>query len=768
MIGLVLGIIPVPWLPALPGLNLCIGLMVIAIGVSGMLAPGILPPSARERAALVTGMALGFALASLSGHDMLDSRLATRCEGVPLSIEGEVASLPRSSRMPDDSLRQRFEFSLANVTPRSCRGPRRVLLSYYGDQRIIPGARWEFELKLKKPWGLANPGSFNMQAWFAQTGIDATGSVSAAGAHWLGAARGMTGWHHRLRQAISERISALAQPADVTGILRAVTVADKSGIDSRLWMLLQQFGINHLLVISGLHIGLVAGMGYLLGGLVTRVLQLAGRYALWLPPLLALCCAAIYALLAGFSLSTQRALCMLVAFIIAGLLGRRSTATNNLLLAAVIVLLVNPLAALGSGLWLSFASVAALLWLACWQPGWPWWQRLLVTHGFMSLVMVPLGAWWFGGSSLVAAVANLLMIPLIGLVVVPVALTAVASHYLVPPLEAPLWQLAAWPLTQLLPLAQFAANAVSLFRPLVPGLPELLLAVVAVVLLVVPASLSLRALTLLLLLPLLLPLRATTNLDPGLARVAVLDVGQGTAVVVRYGDKALLYDTGGGDPASGGMASTVILPYLRRQGVSELDTLVISHPDRDHSAGAAAILAAMPVRQFLYGGSPVVSGAGRPCSAGQAWQWSSVARLRILSPAPGASLSTNNGSCVLQLEINGYRLLLPGDIERVQELDQVRSLGQQLRSDWLLVGHHGSQTSSSRAWLKTVRPRLAVISAGYANRFGHPHPDALERLLGSGAQLYSTIDSGALVFDLEADRAAVVHRYRLEHHYFWM
>ena len=183
-----------------------------------------------------------------------------------------------------------------------------MLLSYYGPQRIVPGQRWQFRVHLKKPWGLANPGSFNMQAWFALSHIDAVGSVSKGGATRLAAAAGLDSLHHRLRAAISQRIAQLSFDPQVTAILRALTVADRSGIDSGLWLLLQQFGVNHLLVISGLHVGLVAGVGYLLGGLVQRLLLSAGLHSTLPPAMAALVCGAGYSALAGFSLSTQRAL----------------------------------------------------------------------------------------------------------------------------------------------------------------------------------------------------------------------------------------------------------------------------------------------------------------------------------------------------------------------------------------------------------------------------------------------------------------------------
>lgn len=769
MIGLVLGIPPVALLPELPGL-------IVPFGLAGFGL--LLIPVGTRGTQLCAGMAMGCALALWHGHALLQNRLPEECVRLPLQVSGQVSSLPRSSTLYDDTTRQRFEFVIASIAPLHCQVPKRLLLSYYGASRLVPGETWQFDVVLKKPWGLANPGSFNMQAWFAESRIDAVGSVRSGGAKRLAVATGARFLHHRLRGSISQRIDALPFDADVVAILQAITVADRSGIDARLWSLLQQFGINHLLVISGLHVGLVAGAGYLLGGLLVRAALVAGVAAHWLPSILALLFCSAYAALAGFSLSTQRALAMLVCFCVAGLVGRASASANNLLLAAAVVLILNPLAVLGSGLWLSFGAVAALLWLARWQAGMLRWRQLLWTHAFMSLVMLPMGAWWFGGSSLVAGFANLLMVPLIGMAVVPVALLAVLSHYLFPALSYWLWALAAWPLERVLPAARCLANSGSswLYWHLVPGLPEVLLAGLGVMLFILPGARALRLLALLLVMPLVLPPLPVTArrsaAEPATTRVTVLDVGQGTSVLIQSGPRALLYDTGGGDPTGNNMASAVALPYIRRQGISRLDTLLVSHPDIDHSAGTTTLLSQLPVSRFLYGGELPEGSVGRPCLAGEAWQWPGGQRFRILSPGEEEGLSTNNGSCVLQIEAAGHRLLLAGDIDAAREKALVRQWGDQLLSDWLLLAHHGSKTSTSSAWLKAVQADHVIISSGYANRFGHPHVVVLERLERAGwrreTHVYNTASDGALEFKLAPGQSMEITRYRQKVKRFWM
>lgn len=762
MIGVVLGIILVGWCPTLPSSAWCV--LLATLGLAALCWKSLL-------ARVASGLAWGCAVGLMHGNGLLQHRLVDECVGIPLTVTGTVSSLPSETRMLNYGVRQRFEFSVQDVLPPRCAGPSTLMLSYYGDYKIRPADVWRFDVKLRKPWGLANPGSFNMQAWLAQQGVGGVGSVRKSSETLQQAQIGsLHVKHHRIRQFISERIGRLDLNSDVIGILRAITVADKAGIDHQLWLLFQQFGVNHLLVISGLHVGMIAGLGYLLGGFLQRFLLLTGFFRAGLPGVFALLLACIYSALAGFSLPTQRALCMLSCFVIASLLGRRSGASRNLLMAAVVVLVLNPLAAVGSGFWLSFGAVAALLWLAKWQQGMGAIRRLLHTHGYMSLVMLPLGALFFGGGSLIAMLANVVMIPLVGLVVVPLALMAVVSFLCGWPLEAVLWQLAGWPLEQILPWARALSSVGGnlLYVPLTGSLLQVLAGVLAVVLLILPGRGLLKLFVPILALPLLLPPTVSSKAPSLDTRVTVLDVGQGTAVIVRSGAHTLVYDTGGGNPDGVHMVSMVVLPFLRLHGVNTLDTVVISHPDLDHSAGAADLLGAMPFGRLRFGGEDSQYTAGRPCVAGESWRWPGGQVFQFLSPALEATRNSNDSSCVLQIEVGDYRFLLPGDIDSNRERTLVRYWGDQLDSNWLLAAHHGSKTSSSLAFLKHMRPQAAVISSGYANRFGHPHPSVTQRLQDSDVALYYTAADGALEFHVSPGQPLTIRAYRHIMRRYWM
>ena len=759
MIGMVSGTIVTGLLPALPPAGICVPLFLAGV------APLVWKSGA---ARFVSGIACGCLLGIVWGYHLLQHRIADDCVGEALAVEGYIDSLPGQAHTPTSGVRQQFEFAVSDVEPQRCAGPRRLLLYYYGEDRMVPGDQWRMVVTLRKPWGTVNPGSFNMQAWFVQTGIDGVGSVRSSGTSMRGQpAQGLRGIHHRYRLMISEGIEELGLDPQAAAVLRAITVADKSAVDARLWLLFQQFGLSHLLVISGQHVSMVAAVGFLFGSVWVRLL---GRSDSCLPGVFALGLACLFGALAGFSLPVQRALYMLSCFVLAILCARRINGFNSLLLAAVLCLLINPLAALGSGAWLSFGSVAGLFWLTVWQARMGWASRLICTHVFMTLLMLPLGALFFGGGSLVATLANLVMIPLVGWFVVPLGLMGSVSFLFGWPVYGVLWEFAAWPLTQLLPPAELLASSAGtwLYTPLHASLLQALAGVLAVFLLILPGAKRLRALALLLALPALLPPRPEAQSSGRDIAVTVLDVGQGTSVVIRSGDRALLYDTGGGDPEGGNMGARVVLPYLRARGVNSLDTVVISHPDLDHSAGIDVIREALPVARYRYGGEPVTSRGGRPCLAGEAWRWPGGQTFQFLSPAAEAPARSNDSSCVLQVQVGGFRMLLPGDIEEDREHTLVQYWRDGLYADWLLVAHHGSQTSSSGTLLKHVLPATAVVSSGYANRFGHPHPTVVRRLEGLGASVLGTSTEGALEFTVSAGEAPRIIAYRRRSRRYWM
>ncbi|MFT6365170.1 MAG: competence protein ComEC [Bacteroidia bacterium] len=765
MIGTIVGIIPVAMLATLPSLRVLVLFFLASVVV--------LAVNRRTFGKWASGVLLGTAIATSHGHTLLSSRVSPNCEQLKLQLVGVVASLPILSASRFGKSRQRFRLEVASIEPKSCAGPKSILLSYYGPQQILPGQNWQFDAKLKRPWGLVNPGGFNVQSWYAQEGIDAVGTAVAQTESRVGRASDLRYKHHEVRSAVSSRMSSTGLDPQSLGILKALTVADKSGIDDQLWQLFQVFGLNHLLVISGLHIGLVASLGFGLGNLAAKVFSVCGyqRYVLLLPYVLAALFAIAYAALAGFTLSTNRAVVMLCTFLVASVFSRRSSSWNALLMAAFVLTVSNPLQILGSGFWLSFGAVAWLLWLTIWMPSTGLLVRLIYVHLGMSVVMIPLGGFWFGGASVISGLANLFMIPLVGFFVVPLSLLAASVHYFYSDLGNVLFQMAAWPLDLLLPLAErFMEHAhKALYHPFYPSLLSVLLALFGLGLLVaqaIPRSLSL---CLILCGPLLFSRGAHQLAEEHLATLTVMDVGQGTAIVFRDGERSLVYDTGGGDPLGRNLAQSELIPYLGRENVEALETLVISHGDNDHSAGANDLLSTFAVGQY-FSGAAMGKAAGNTsigCVAGKAWQWSSSIQFQFLSPSIEQGLSSNNGSCVLQITVGEMRILLTGDIDAKREKVLVKYWRNQLHSHWMLAPHHGSKSSSSRLWLKYVHADTVVFSSGYRNAFGHPHPDVLERAENGNTTLYTTATDGAVEFVLGPTGIAAVTRYRKDQPRYW-
>ena len=765
MIGLVIGLLLTAWQPQLPPLWLC---------SAGFFLAALALPYAANRgwlsaARALLGLLAGITLASAYGYHTLDTRYSDACAGRTLGFSGVVSSLVRRDIVREDTVRQRFEFSVESIVAPDCQGPRRLMLSYYGDRPVHAGERLSLRARLQKPWGLANPGGFNAQSWLAQIGIDGTGTVKSVTSAENNDAT-LRALHHRLRAIISDALQASPLSAKAAGILRAITVADRGGLSPDMWQLMQYFGVNHLLVISGLHVGMAAGLGYLLGQLLARVALLIAvvRCYRWLPSILAFGFALFYTILAGFSLSTQRALFMLGCILLANLARRSSGGFYNLLLAAAVLLTVNPLAGLGSGFWLSFSAVACLLWLGLWYPQQSLPGRLFATHSYMCVAMIPIAGWWFGGASLVAAAANFLLVPLVTFLLVPLALLGAALSLLsVPGYYLP-WEWAAVCIDALLQGAEHIAAQYSqwFYFWLSPSPGQMLLAVLAAVLLVIPGIPVLRMLALVLAIPLALP---AGPMKPETPTLTVFDAGQGTAVLFRSGDKTLLYDTGGGDPAGPNIASSVIVPALRRSQVAALDTLVISHPDNDHSSGAAMLLALLPVLRYRYGGmSAAPDNGGLSCRAGEAWQWPGGIYFQLLAPALEPTLSSNDVSCVLMIDVNGSKILLPGDISAARERALVDYWRETLGSEVLLAAHHGSRSSTSWALLKAVQPVIALFSYGFGNRFGHPHGDVIERAGKLSLEVGATGDEGALQLRFLPSGQIELSRWRHPRRYYWM
>ena len=723
MLALCAGLLVLRFLPALPSTG---WLLLMAAG--GLL---LLP----FRGYPLGLFAIGLAWACGSAQLALDDRLAPDLDGRILWLEGVVVGLPEQREGV-------VRFILEEPASRRAVLPSRLRLSWPGGPQVQSGERWRLAVHLKRPHGMLNPGGFDYEAWLLAQRIGATGTVKSG--ERLRDAAGSQAWRDALRQRL------LAMPAlGREGALVALVLGDGSGLSTADWRILQDTGTVHLMVISGQHIGLIALMVYgLISGLARLGYWPASQPWLYWACGLSMMAALGYGWLAGFEVPVQRACAMLALVLLWRLHFRQLGIWTPLLAALLVVLLIEPLAGLQAGFWLSFAAVAVLLLVFSGRLGvWPWWRSLGRAQWVTALGLLPVLLALALPVSVSGPLANLLAVPWVGLLVVPLALLATLLMPLGPVAEG-LWWLAGGALELLFLLLEWLAAVFPAWLGVQLPLWAWLLGALGVVLMLLPDGLPLRLLGLPMALLLLLPPRDA--LLEGQAEVWLLDVGQGLSVLVRTREHALLYDAGGrfGDFDLG---ERVVLPALRALGISRLDRIVISHGDNDHAGGTAAVLRHMPGATLWSGEPQRMAGLqAQACPFDMRWHWNDVAfRIWRWPEARGG----NDASCVLWIEANGERLLLTGDIDARAEAMLVAS-GLSLRARWLQGPHHGSRFSSSPVFIAAVAPEAVLFSRGAHNAFGHPHPLVVERYRQQGARIHDNVTDGALRIRLGAHAAA--------------
>ncbi|MFP3498057.1 DNA internalization-related competence protein ComEC/Rec2 [Pseudomonas sp. SIMBA_059] len=726
MFALALGLLTLRWLPALPPVGGVLAMLVLAL----MLLPW--------RSYPLAFFLLGLSWACISAQWALNDRLLPVLDGQTRWVEGRVTGLPQQT-----SSGVRFE--LSDSRSRHARLPKRIRVSWHGGPAVRSGERWRLAVTLKRPSGLLNFHGFDYEAWLLAQRIGATASVKDG--QRLAPAR--DAWRDSLRQRLMS-----VDMQNRQGAVTALVLGDGSGLDAQDWRVLQDTGTVHLLVISGQHIGLLAGLIY---GLVAGLARYGGwPHALpWLPWACGLAFAAAlgYGLLAGLGVPVQRA-CMMVALVLLWRLRfRHLGGWWPLLLAFNAVLVFEPLASLQPGFWLSFAAVAVLV-LAFGARLGPWsvWQAWTRPQWLIALGLFPVLLVLGLPISLSAPVANLFAVPWVSLVVLPLALLGTALLGVPFVGEGLLW-LAGGALDGLFQGLALLAARVPAWIPAEVPLGYWLVSLVGTVVLLLPKGVPFRLLGWPMLLLAVFPPREPV--PHGQVDVVQLDVGQGQALILRTRHHSLLYDAG---PRSGMVDSgaRVVLPSLKKLGVERLDVMLLSHADADHAGGAVAVAEGLPVGRVVGGeteGLPAVL-AAQPCISGETWVWDGVSF--ALWQWPGA-LDGNPRSCVLQVQANGERLLLTGDIDRAAErafLDTPLATP----TDWLQAPHHGSRSSSSWPFVQRLAPKSVLISRGWGNAFGHPHASVMERYRAMGSRVYDSAEQGAVRVQLGAFKPPVVAR----------
>lgn len=771
------GIAVVCWFSQLPELGSVIGLWLAALALLIKTRRALLP------VLFISGLCWGV----YYGHQLLDSLLPAEFEVVDLWVEGEVIGLPQTDVVRAQPS-QRFILQLTAPLclaqpPSHCTSDvSRIRLRWYEQSSVKPGQRWRLRVKAKRPNGMANPGGFDYQSWLIAQGIGAVGYVRADPQNRLLADSFWT--IDRLRWDFAERIDSHTSDLANSALLKALLLGDKRGIDRQQWELFSQTGISHLVVISGLHVGLISGLCFCLCRLAVLLLCPSASAERWAA------CAAIaaaigYALLAGFTLPTQRALIMITLLMILVVSQRNISPWLGLVAALWVCLLMDPLAPVSHSFWLSFAAVACLFYAALGRhsPRYRRWRWLAAQYAVF-VGLLPILAIRLGQVSLLSPLVNTLLVPLFSLVIIPLNLIAglllwvneglaVWLWVLLDALLSRVWTVLHWLLEQ----ADMAVVSVA-----GPSIGISLLAVLAVLVLLLPRGMPLKGLALLVLVPLF---AAPAYVPPtGDVRFTVLDTGQGLSVVIQTRQHVMVYDVG---PTLGDdfdVATAALVPFLYERSIDKVDVLLISHADNDHAGAWPRVPKLMDVGRLIYGEplAPLTALDTSPCRAGDHWWWDGV-HFELLWPQPEPNLekqhshgkdklleskrSSNNHSCVLKITSGQSRFLVPGDIDRSIESYLSRTIPEQLAADVLIAAHHGSNSSSSWPFIKSVSPQYVVFSSGYRNRYQHPHVSVQARYESIKAHMLSTSETGAIDFSVIDGQLQAPRLYRQQHKRYW-
>jgi len=735
---------------------------------------------ASHAAGMVAFAAAGFFWAAAVGHWKLADELPEIWEGRDVAVAGVIAQM-----VQPDERGVRFLFDVQQTYTLNARVPARISLMWYQREAdplpdVHAGQRWRMTVRLHKPHGNANPGGFDFEAWLLERGIRAVGYVRPEPAARLitPLVREPGYLLERVREAVRAHLLAALGTRPYAGTLVALAIGDQQAIGPEQWQVFTRTGVNHLMSISGLHITMIAS---LVAFITLRLWRRYPALALMLPALRAAAAAGFaaalaYAALSGFAVPAQRTVYMLAVVAVALWIGWTARPSAVLATAAALVVVLDPMAVIAPGFWLSFGAVAVIMLAAGSRVGRQSWLRTWAwTQWAITLAFVPLLLALFQQVSLVSPLANAIAIPVISLIVVPLCLAA-----------------SILPLDAIAHCAHFVMSGCMLVLQALSDLPDAVwqqhapaawtvpVALLGALWMLLPRGFPARWTGSLLMMPLFLAMPA--KIASGDMHLTVLDVGQGLAVVVRTREHALLYDAGPSFGEQSDAGGRIVVPYLRAAGIERLDALIVSHDHSDHSGGAASVMQAIPVA-WLASSLPVDHALSRSaarssrCVAGQRWEWDQVS-FEFVYPRPadyneaeaeadfraqrsawdpgrsGPNRVNNDLSCVLRIASPYASVLLPGDIERRSESRLLQADGVP-RTDVLVAPHHGSRTSSTPGFVQAASPRLTVFSVGYRNSFGHPHASIAARYRAAGSRTVRTDFGGAVLVAVGPDGIAV-------------
>jgi competence protein ComEC len=800
-----LGIFSVAFLPHLPTLDSLFPILLLSVF--------LLLRKKYTSAALLIGIGYGL----IYGHSLIAKQLPHDLEAQTFWVNVKVVGLPKLNHQ-----RQRFTARIQSIELKnnglknnemkekdlSFLIDQKISLSYYfsfarfnalnkdnakyksqpisksSSKKIVqPGDTWRLLVKLKRPRGFVNPAGFDYQLYLLQQGLVASGYVKNHKDNQLIARECPLINIHCVRFKLSESVKKYLKEHSHHGTLLGLIVGNRDSITEEQWQLLRNTGTIHLMAISGLHVGLAALMGLLFGKLLMRFCGLLFfknidilRYSRFLPTVFSITFSFFYSLLAGFSLPTQRATIMILAVQIFFLLNRKINPWLIVSIALLGIAMLDPLASMSQGFWLSFLAVAILMFtgigyqnrdsqvifrslnkgLAFIKMQW----FLVVGLAIPGIVLVQ-------GFSLSSPVSNLVAIPWVSIFTVPFSFLGLISWFFNEQLGIWFFRVAIESLNYLwlmLEQSEYYFGGFFDYDFKHVSLMYLLLAFVGIVWCYLPRGIPFRWLGLLCLLPLLFASNNKFDL-----RINFLDVGQGTAVVVETPNHQMVYDVGRRYSDQFDVGQHIVAPYLIQQGYKAIDRLMVSHSDHDHSGGMQGLLSLINVKH-IFSGEAKQTG-GQQCLAGQQWHWDDV-EFSVIWPTKdyidsAIDESSNNRSCVLLIRYGHNHILLAGDIEKSVERKLLAKHNLPESISVLLVPHHGSRSSSHLNWVTHLQPDYAVVTAGYLNAYHHPNKKVVQRYQAYASHYLNTAYSGAIRFTFSQTQKVKVDEWRYDFSRYW-
>lgn len=709
----------------------------------------------------------GFVFSALFAHSLLSWSLPKEWEGKPIIVHGYIHSIPLSEQFGKRFIFQVEEFEYQHAKHKAQVKTRLIWKRF--PEKIKVGDNLQLVVKLKRIHTIKSPGAFDFEAWALQQGLRATGYVVESKEN-----KYLSSTYHALinqwRNQLLQKIKLHLPVTPTAPWLIALTLGEREGIAPWHWQVLRNTGTNHLMAIAGLHIGIMSGLAF---GLINWLWRLFPRLVLTLPAKYAagyasLIMAFAYSALAGFSIPTQRACMMLSIFVFALLSKRYISIWQSWSLALLLVLLINPVSVLTESFWLSFGTIALIIYGMSGRlhpKGWWWkWGRV---QWIVGIGLTPLTLIFFQQSSLISFVANSIAIPYLSFLILPLCLLSTIFLYLYPQAATLLLWMADKSLSGLWVILTWLSQlSIATWEQAIPNPILILITSIGFILLLIPAGLPGRWLGLAWLLPLFF--YKTPKPLPNTISVSLLDVGQGLAVLVRTANHSLIYDAGPSFGINQDAGENIILPYLRRLHVKQLDTLVVSHGDNDHIGGAKSL---MKTYQFASIKTSVPEKIPSPltsyCLAGEQWNWDGV-DFKFIYPTLEFLNLGNDSSCVLKVSVGNQSILLTGDIEKVAENYLLNHSAHLLASSVLIAPHHGSKTSAVKDFVMITHPKIVFYATGYRNRYRFPHPSVTSQYTEINTQQFNTAETGTIKFTIEKNSITQLSAYRKEHKRYWM